>query len=61
MTAAASVAAGCSIAIGLPWMIQITASTMITTPGSTVPARNAQLVTRAMALTPRSVISVAAQ
>ena len=61
MTEAESVAAGCSIAIGLPWTIQITARTMMITPGSTVPARNAQLVTFAMALTPCNVIQVAAQ
>ena len=42
-------------------MIQITARTMMTTPGKTVPARKPQLVTFAMMLTPRSVIMVASQ
>ena len=41
--------------------IQITARIMMTTPGKTVPTRNAQLVTFAMASTPRSDMSVAAQ
>ena len=61
MTEVEFVATGCSKAIGLPWAIQITARIMITTPGRTVPARKAQLVTLAMALTPRSVINVAPQ
>ena len=51
----------CSSATELPPAIQMTAMTITTMPGSTVPIRNPLLVMPDMAEVPRSVTSVAHQ